>query len=1352
MFIPAAGAECDRYIDILPHNVTGVEVLQRSFDDQASTAIKRISFEVIIYLQSNAESTMYVNALGKAFSLIKAAFDNFKIAEELQIIIEDFLDLAKRIRTVRAVQAEPLDLSASTGNDHITAPPVLVRNSQKEEEVIRKAPAVKANIPILECDSKQPTAILNEQKKELRPDLSNMETSEPGVKASEASVISEPLFSSQVVGIEVPQGIEPIVIRPAQDLPSVDRVQLNGNEQSAKEVRESSRKPLSDSLLDDVEDRIYDPPESIISDREDTNNGTGYASHSSDGDIQRGATVTKQLKLSNRLRDCNGQLMRVTTFKPDDLSAGLTKMITYSSTTTKQTTSNRICREERPSLQPPLRSRKQRHLTLEDSNSNKIPGQTLDVFDIPNSPFKLPQMSSSQQKKRNSVSKSRPSKPKSRRGLMKRTQSSKAYKPSSTAKNELEYKLRETKSRKGRKDMEGEVKNDAVDDGKDITSQKTDMYGGLSSSVRTQTKSVGSSSTAVRNTIEGCDGSVVGTLNSIDTVSPSRPRQRTAAINASRKIHDVYKTHPTRSQCGTFQDIEKPIFTNNAIQKPLKLSKKRALDRSNSGEQDQHPEILQVIAQEPPKNKLPQKLPSKRSGTPSRDRLRAEAVITEAADVGRVSTLQKTDGKRSGVGICSATANNIALGVSNAEHKDEVPPIDDYLIDQHFNDAIAFTRRSSDVEPEISFSVDPPASFSLQFGHKKQKMTQETDFAQLVEVTTAENTEIGADVGERMKYPKNLAAQESTLIPRKVETSNDFVTKLNDALSGVSSHKLLYSASRVHQTPLADHGPKVTSRVPESSDDSQIVSNGSTNVSSCQSQPISNDTSSEKGEDRENHRKSIREALSSTCISSYAGKKRKLPDIVQGSAKRMKDFQIIDSKTSITAAQIINRLRSTVTIEKTASNHDFQHKVALLGLSVEDTRNQRGISNQKSRLGPVISPVASAGSYQKVRIGKRKQEEEDESHARPPHGVCSLKASTKLPKNINNVPLTPKKELQKNIQKVAPIPFVLHQKPGSQITRVNEFGSPIASADQVRKSSSGFNAYQLMSDLGANESQRVSVSAQEENAFDGSNIDIRITQPEGELPKSRLRVLRRENSLPLRLDELLSSSNTKAVPSSPTAPSGMLEAMTAHHVHHGGSFVNIKTADVVQPVEPRDPFVSDGPTPQNSFLRLLRGANVNQDSEEVLSNNNLQENAPSKGTMPNMTPEPHPNIALAGAEFGRHPQPLLRRLARESSSPGSGNRDSFMTIETVENDEQAERDRVWRDSLQPHQKDTLRSLYQISNVSSTGPLLYEKNYGFELTLIASRASPNRQRERGHCNRSGLCYPRIQADRSPRQDH
>ncbi|KAI4265870.1 MAG: hypothetical protein L6R38_009121 [Xanthoria sp. 2 TBL-2021] len=258
----------------------------------------------------------------------------------------------------------------------------------------------------------------------------------------------------------------------------------------------------------------------------------------------------------------------------------------------------------------------------------------------------------------------------------------------------------------------------------------------------------------------------------------------------------------------------------------------------------------------------------------------------------------------------------------------------------------------------------------------------------------------------------------------------------------------------------------------------------------------------------------------------------------------------------------------------------------------------------------------------------------------------------------------------------------------SQGSRVDENGSPLPTQRSRTHTFRGPAVERKYLDKDKSDSENVVPSLIEDET---TLVDAEMNEEdELDLPVCRVsREVRRSEG------EVIRSSNSKHVPSSPTAPSAMLTDIQAHTVHSGGRMVNVHTDAVLVPATPQDPFIGQKAERTNGFLDRLRRKNVDIGKTEdvALANENVKKliGGPESEAV-------DPDITLVKAEQPRHQPKRRRRAVPVSSDTGSTSSSPQTSQSSRGSDPESAARKRWRDALKPHQKDTLDILYEISHV------------------------------------------------------
>jgi len=261
------------------------------------------------------------------------------------------------------------------------------------------------------------------------------------------------------------------------------------------------------------------------------------------------------------------------------------------------------------------------------------------------------------------------------------------------------------------------------------------------------------------------------------------------------------------------------------------------------------------------------------------------------------------------------------------------------------------------------------------------------------------------------------------------------------------------------------------------------------------------------------------------------------------------------------------------------------------------------------------------------------------------------------------------------------------RKASSQSSRVDEFGSP--------------QAYQhaRTTTIIRNNLAHRPTAKQVITLGDDSGVDENLA-PYDDEPSGFLEV-------PLPTDILLKTSpragppalisnNNKHRPSSPLAPSSIITGLAAHKEQAGGKPVVVRTAEVVVPQKPQDPFVEAALERSNSFMDLLRASS----GKRVDKSQTKQNGPPHIGN--NVNDDQDPEKTLIGAS-----DPDDEDASSTASGTSSDSDDSSSGDEGPSDDGSVW---AWQQALQPHQKATLDVLIEISHVGSRLVAIHGANH------------------------------------------
>ena len=273
-------------------------------------------------------------------------------------------------------------------------------------------------------------------------------------------------------------------------------------------------------------------------------------------------------------------------------------------------------------------------------------------------------------------------------------------------------------------------------------------------------------------------------------------------------------------------------------------------------------------------------------------------------------------------------------------------------------------------------------------------------------------------------------------------------------------------------------------------------------------------------------------------------------------------------------------------------------------------------------------------------------------------------------------------------------------KPSSQTTRVDYNGSPMPTRHLTNRhisspshsSSPGikclanYDQGQLISDredvfpAGADENGR----ADEESLLPVLPSIVDVSQP----------------SMPPVGDYTWTNTamNKKQIPSSPRAPS-IASALPVHHVYQNGELINPDTEEPIVPSNPQDPFICHG-TNMSHFSRLLRNASGKGTKRPAESRANDCSKKTRLST--DILGFDDPDETLVDPPERSRKSKLVSATMAPSSGSSSG---SSLLVEvpekelspTLVDDKIEDTPSQWKKALQPHQRNVLDVLTQISH-------------------------------------------------------
>ncbi|KAL9610341.1 MAG: hypothetical protein Q9167_004939 [Letrouitia subvulpina] len=249
----------------------------------------------------------------------------------------------------------------------------------------------------------------------------------------------------------------------------------------------------------------------------------------------------------------------------------------------------------------------------------------------------------------------------------------------------------------------------------------------------------------------------------------------------------------------------------------------------------------------------------------------------------------------------------------------------------------------------------------------------------------------------------------------------------------------------------------------------------------------------------------------------------------------------------------------------------------------------------------------------------------------------------------------------------------------SQSLRVAENGSPLPF--QHTRSTRDLKTVTLPENTHLEDSENIEPASDDEDLTLVPPAPVATRKLESRLPVTR----RMERPFaPARISQVnfLRSTGGKRRPSSPNAPSSIVQDLHYHHVQLGGKLINIETAEPVVFAEPPDPFSEPTNQRPTNFMSMLRAASMSHKQNPVTSK--LQ------------------GVRLSDPDRTLVEAPPLCATMRNkpveinSDSEDSGSEDLSQSVE-VDADLRSDEPNVWREALQPHHGDTLDILYEISH-------------------------------------------------------
>ena len=258
------------------------------------------------------------------------------------------------------------------------------------------------------------------------------------------------------------------------------------------------------------------------------------------------------------------------------------------------------------------------------------------------------------------------------------------------------------------------------------------------------------------------------------------------------------------------------------------------------------------------------------------------------------------------------------------------------------------------------------------------------------------------------------------------------------------------------------------------------------------------------------------------------------------------------------------------------------------------------------------------------------------------------------------------------------VSIVQQRKPSSQSSRVDAFGSP----QPFHHSRTTTLAPSYIAPHLTNEDVTNFDDAWEADENVAPSYDDVSPIPEMLLPPDR------PAKAPPRFEPLsIISNNIKHRPSSPLASSSIIDDLTAHKEQPSGQFIDVRTANIIVPQKPQDPFFEATLERPNTFMELLR-----RSSDQHTRKDQGKQSDQLKFDRVAIAAE-DPEKTLIGAQS---PDRGDSSSSSSESSPGSDS--STPNGDELSDDENGLWTSSWRNALKSHQISTLEALIEISHV------------------------------------------------------
>ena len=337
------------------------------------------------------------------------------------------------------------------------------------------------------------------------------------------------------------------------------------------------------------------------------------------------------------------------------------------------------------------------------------------------------------------------------------------------------------------------------------------------------------------------------------------------------------------------------------------------------------------------------------------------------------------------------------------------------------------------------------------------------------------------------------------------------------------------------------------------------------------------------------------------------------------------------------------------------------------------------------------STKRSLSSYRVIDAGPRANKRHADETAANALNEVALGKRRKLSPKLNIVQKLPPRSI---LKRSSSIERDVLQITGSQGSRVDENGSPlpfvhsrhVVIGESQPHPTQGIVRLTQTGEPVRGEPERTMRSVDEMKSYDTSTL----LHTDSWLPQSKK-------------GPFEAAGNSKLQRSSPNASSSIIDEMELHHVDDTGNFINMETENVIASRTPADPFMETSHRRPNKFMEALRQS-AHHDNNVILRGPKIAHGREALRTLTycevkNEDEDEDMEITLVGQGSGDERSDTASKKSSNSQSPNSeecsppekqsGSRDH----DTVEDE--------WRKALQPHQRQTLEVLYDISHVSSS---------------------------------------------------